>query len=211
MKRPPVLALEEIIERARAGDAMAFESLVRAHVPRIRRIAFAFCRTQVDADDLAQDALLKAYRSLHTFREGTFLGPWLYSVTRSVCHDWYRQSRGKGRPREVELDEERELAADPSEFDQQQLLLVKDDAERLWAAIRTLEPTFRVPLVLFDIEGLSYEEIARVEQIPVGTVRSRLSRARQRLAALLGEADSDSLTAGTYSGPASSPRLRGVR
>jgi RNA polymerase sigma-70 factor (ECF subfamily) len=119
-----------------------------------------------------------------------------------VCHDAYRQQRSRGRDGEVEFDEARDghqqLQPDPGE-----LLEAKNDAERLWCAIRSLEPTFRIPLVLFDIEGLPYEQIARIEGVPVGTVRSRLSRARERLGQILTESEAP----GTFSPRVPSPQL----
>ena len=166
-----------LVEEAQQGSCSAFEQLVRPHYAAVRRIAFAFCRRRADADDLAQEALLKAYRSLHSFRGGS-LSAWLYAVTRSVCHDWYRHRKVRAHLNSTELDEPQH--ADDSDGPAE-LLSAKSESEALWDAIRELDPKFRIPLVLFDIEGLSYEEIARIERTPVGTIRSRLSRARKQL------------------------------
>lgn len=174
---------EALIERARAGDCSAFESLVSPHAASVRRVAYSFCRDRDAADDLAQDSLLRAFRSFGTFRGGNLRG-WLFAVARSTCHDWYRQQRSRSRFSEVEFDEEQSTNPDDDLGD---LLLAKHESERLWTAIRKLSVKLRVPLVLFEIEGLSYEEVANVEGIPVGTVRSRLSRARGRLVELLRE------------------------
>lgn len=171
----------ELVERAIAGDSRAFELLIAPHTAAVRRIAFAFCHQRASADEIAQDALLKAYRFLNTFRGGNF-GPWLYSVTRSVCHDWYRHQKSRGRLMEVELNEEQDL--EPSDSPDS-LLGARTEGEQLWVAIRSLDPKFRVPLVLFEMEGLSYEEVARIEGVPIGTIRSRLSRARKQLLEIL--------------------------
>lgn len=194
-----------LLELAHAGDRAAFQELVTPFVASIRRITLAFCSARPDADDLAQEALLKAYRSLRGAPEVMNLEAWLYSVTRSVCHDAYRQRRARGRDAEVEFDEQRD-GQELSHPTAHELLQQKSESERLWCAIRALEPTFRVPLVLVDIEGLPYEQVARIEGIPVGTVRSRLSRARQRLAEILGRGDA----AGTFSSsaPSSPPSTR---
>jgi RNA polymerase sigma-70 factor, ECF subfamily len=209
----------EPLERARKQDARAFQELVEPHIAAVRRIALAFCRRQTDADDLAQEALLKAYRSLSTFDGTGPIAPWLYAVTRSVCHDWYRAERVRKQKAQVEFKEGQhggeEQAAQSRPGNQEALLASKDRSEQLWNAIRTLDPIFRIPLVLFDIEGLSYEEVARIERVPVGTVRSRLSRARQRLHVLLeGVLDSgeQELTeSGTLSRPLPSSPARVVR
>lgn len=157
---------------------------MKPYVAPLRRISYSFCRDWSEADDLAQEALLKVFRSLSTFASDTDLTPWVYSVTRSVCTDWYRSSKSRGRQHEVPLDPLHEALPDPADG-QEGLLSAKGEVEQLWRAIRSLEPNFRVPLVLFDIEGMSYDEIARIEHIPVGTVRSRLSRAREQVHSLL--------------------------
>jgi RNA polymerase sigma-70 factor (ECF subfamily) len=171
----------QLLERARRGDPAAFQELIRPLIPSVRRFAQAFARGWPDADDLAQEALVKAFRCFASFRGQCALSTWLYSVTRSVCHDERRSRQGRERRREDELDEQ---AAEERDS-QATLLAQKRDVERLWAAIRALPAEFRAPLVLCDIEGLAYEEIARVEGIPIGTVRSRIARARARLLAAL--------------------------
>jgi RNA polymerase sigma-70 factor (ECF subfamily) len=119
---------------------------------------------------------VKAFRAIDTFSGRSSLSTWLYSVTRSVCHDWYRGRTARARLRESEIEDA------PDSGDPQDLLLEsKEGVVQLWSAIKQLEPEFRIPVVLFDIEGLPYEEIARIERVPVGTVRSRISRGRQKL------------------------------
>jgi RNA polymerase sigma-70 factor (ECF subfamily) len=171
----------DLLGRAQQGDPAAFEELIRPHLASVRRFAYAFSHNWSDADDLAQEALIKAFRSLPRFEQCSALTTWLYTVTRSVCLDHLRSRAARERQLDDCLDER---LIDDSEG-QDALLCHKADAEQLWRAIRGLEPEFRAALVLFDIEGLSYEQVAEAERIPVGTVRSRLSRARQRLAAAL--------------------------
>lgn len=174
-------AAPEPLERARNGDPVAFQELVRPHIPKLRRLAYAYCRNWHEADDVAQDALLKAYRSFHTYRARASLLTWLYAVTRSACHDWYRRRRVAMSTNTTELSpDQRDMAEG-----QEHLLERKTEVERLWAAIHQLPQEFRVPLVLSDVEGLSYEEISQLECIPMGTVRSRLWRARRKLCELM--------------------------
>ncbi len=172
---------QHLVERAQAGDAAAFEALMKPYFASLRRITYSFCRDWTQADDLAQEALLKVFRSLSTFSADTDLRAWVYSVTRSVCTDWYRSAKSRQRHQEVPLEDDVTDQADGQEA----VLRAKTEVEQLWCAIRCLDPNFRVPLVLFDIEGMSYEEIAHIERIPVGTVRSRLSRARQQVQELI--------------------------
>lgn len=176
------LPLAELLEQARRGDPRAFEALIRPHVAAVRRFTCGFTRRREDADDLAQETLLKAFRSLHTFEGRSALSTWLFTIARSVCSDFHRSRAYKEQRAEVEMAVELTDLRHPG--------VLKDEKERaevLWRALRRLEPEFRVPLVLFEIEGMAYEDIARVEGVPVGTVRSRLSRARARLRGILSE------------------------
>ena len=195
----------DLLERARAGDSRAFGELIAPHVPSVRRFAYAFARRWSDADDLAQEALLKAFRAIGSYEGRAALGTWLYSVTRSVCYDHYRSKLAHARGAEDPLDELGESAQVSPLPGPDRQLEARDDAELLWRALKALPAEFRVPLVLFEIEGLGYEEIANVEGVPIGTVRSRLSRARQQLRAQLGTPDPVPVASvGTTSGARSS-------
>lgn len=175
----------ELLERAQAGDAAAFQRLVGPHVESVRRLARSFARSWADADDIAQEALIKAFRSLGSYRADAALSTWLHRITRNAGIDW---SRGRQASQRAAEREPEEGIADGAKG-QESLVREKQRAEVLWEAIAELDPRLRVALVLFDIEGRSYEEVAEVEGVPVGTVRSRLSRARARLAELLAERD----------------------
>lgn len=202
-----------LIERAQKGDAAAFQELLEPHLETVRRIARSFSRNWSDADDIAQEALLKAFRSLHSYRHEAQFSTWLYQVTKNCCIDWYRGKQAKARERE---SEEVDLAVD-SRPNQENLLRERHRATRLWDAIHQLDAIFRVPLVLFEIEGLSYQEIARVEGVPVGTVRSRLSRAKSQLLAQLEKADEFARVtplpgqAGTFQSETSSYKTQGKK
>jgi RNA polymerase sigma-70 factor (ECF subfamily) len=171
-----------LLVRARLGDAEAFHALLVPRQASLRRLAFAFTGNWDEADDLAQEAMVKAFRVLASFEERSAFSTWLYSVTRSVCRDWHRR---------FSVDR-----FQPADFDdrvaegllQDELLEKRELSQVLWTAIQRLDPEFRTTLVLSDVEGLSYQEIAEVEGVPVGTVRSRLSRARSRLRQMLSQA-----------------------
>jgi RNA polymerase sigma-70 factor (ECF subfamily) len=166
-----------LLLRARDGDAAAFQALLGPLVPSLRRLAFAFAGNWDEADDLAQEALVKAFRHLDSFEERSALSTWLYAVTRGVCRDWCRSRAVRRRAQEVSAGDS--LVSHGSLQDEE--LAQRELAQELWSAIQTLEPEFRAVLVLFDVEGLSYGEIAEIEGLPIGTVRSRLSRARARI------------------------------
>jgi RNA polymerase sigma-70 factor (ECF subfamily) len=182
----------ELLERAQSGDALAFEELVRPHVTSVRRLAYAFVQRWSDADDLAQEALIKAFCAIGTFQGRSAFSTWLYTVTRRVCQDFHR-GRGAGRGREDVFDEEEPPPSQGNSLEPiDELLVAKAEVERLWEHLRELAPEFRVALVLFEVEGMAYEEIAKIERVPVGTIRSRLARARQQLRARLSEANAES-------------------
>lgn len=191
----------QLLQRAQRGDASAFTELVRPHFAAVRRFAYSFSRSWQDADDLVQEALLKAFQSLHSFRAQSSLLTWLYAVTRSVCIDHHRTRAVRTANLYEPLNDD--LPEADARLDE--ALDQRREAAQLWAAIRALEPEFRGALVLFDIEGLSYEEVARIEQIPVGTVRSRLSRARRKLADALREKNGRVVRSSAFSGTASDP------
>jgi RNA polymerase sigma-70 factor (ECF subfamily) len=178
--------LDELVERAQAGEVRAFELLVDAQLPRIRRFARAFASTEHDADDLAQDALVRVYRSLRSFRWQSAFSTWLFAVVRSAFLDAAKGRAGTRRALEEPLQDhhrEREGGPRPDEA-----LEAEEDRRRVWAALRQVPAEFRSAVVLFDIEGLTYDEVAGIEGVAVGTVKSRLHRGRAHLRTLLGPA-----------------------
>ena len=166
----------ELLERAQQGDREAFDSLVRPHAEGLRRFAFSLSRTWQDADDITQEALLRAFRSIAKFDGRASLSTWLHVVARNVRVDWQRSQRARGAQHEPLVSSH---PADNEANDE--AAANKQQAARLWSALQQLDERSRVPLVLFEVDGLSYDEIAAQEGVPVGTVRSRLSRARQHL------------------------------
>jgi RNA polymerase sigma-70 factor (ECF subfamily) len=137
------------------------------------------------AQDVVQDAFLRAFRYFGSFR-GADARPWLLGIVRNCCYTWFAQQK-RTREFEAELDEADAPALDALHRPQtpETLLMQKMERVHVTAAIARLPLLFREVLVLREIEDLSYEEIARVLDIPVGTVMSRLSRARRQLQELL--------------------------
>lgn len=176
-----------LITRAQGGDVRAFEALIADHIPRVRRFARAFAGDEADADDLAQDALVKVYRSLHGYRFQAAFSTWLYAVVKNAFLDQRKSRAHNQRAREQNLDDA--MAHTTGGPDAEESLLAEEDRKTLWAAIARVPTEFRTALVLFEVEGLSYDEIAAVEKVAVGTVKSRVSRARDHLRRLLGVAD----------------------
>jgi RNA polymerase sigma-70 factor (ECF subfamily) len=177
---------DELIKRAQSGDVRAFETLVETHIPRLRRFARSFAKSDADADDLAQDALIKVYRSLRGYRFESSFSTWLYRVTKNCFMDAQRSAASRERTvaalsEGVGVGQAAENLAEAPDV----LLLRAEERARLWAAIAGISVEFRTVLVLCDVEGLGIGEIAAIENLPQGTVKSRLHRGRTQLARLL--------------------------
>ena len=153
-----------------AEDRLRFEQLVLPHVDAAFNLARWLLRSRADAEDVAQEALLRSYRFFRGFHGGDARA-WLLQIVRNTCYTWLE----KNRPMELsmEFDEELHLqtCATPETLDR----------KRLTMALETLPPRFREILVLRELEGCSYKEIAAITAIPIGTVMSSLSRARRQL------------------------------
>lgn len=156
--------------------APTWQELVRDHSARVYRLAYRLTGNQHDAEDLTQDVFVKVFKSIHTFQPGTLEG-WLHRITTNVFLD---QARRRQRIRMDALSSAPEAvwgqATGPEEL-HADLELDADVA----AALKALKPEQRVAVVLCDIEGLSYEEIAAVLDVKLGTVRSRIARGRSAL------------------------------
>jgi RNA polymerase sigma-70 factor (ECF subfamily) len=176
--------LRALITEAQDGSVRAFELLIASHMPQVRRFARAFAASDADVDDLAQEALVKVYKSLRSFRFQSAFKTWLYSVVRNVFFDATRSRAGRERALEEPLEVEHVRAPSGAEPADEGIARA-EEKERLWRALRALPAEFRTAVVLFDVEGYSYDEVAAIEGVPVGTVKSRLSRGRTQLRTLL--------------------------
>lgn len=153
-----------------------FERLALPHLDAAYNLARWLSRSPTDAEDIVQEAMLRAFRSFEQAR-GEDVRPWLMSIVRNCCRDWARRPYTR---REAPLGAEGpELVF--KEPDAEAQAVRASDARRLRATIATLPPEFRDVLILREMEDLSYREIAEVIQAPIGTVMSRLARARALL------------------------------
>jgi RNA polymerase sigma-70 factor (ECF subfamily) len=175
------------------ADRVNFERDAMPLAPQLYAAAMRLTRNPSDAEDLVQETFLKAYRAYHTFEEGTNLRAWLYRIlTNTFINNYRREAR---RPQEVELGELQDMylyrrlsggenGATPSAEDQLLSGLVEADIKR---AVEELPENYRLPVLLADLEGFSYKEIAEILDIPIGTVMSRLHRGRKALERALWE------------------------
>ncbi len=186
--------LRALIAEAQDGHVRAFELLVASHLPRVRRFARAFSRSDADADDLAQEAVVKVYKSLRSYRFQSAFDTWLYAVVRNVFLDAARSRSGRERSLEEPLTVDHAKAPSGAEAADEGLARA-EEREKLWRALRELPAEFRTAVVLFDVEGHTYDEVAAIEGVPIGTVKSRLSRGRTLLRNILAGEQASELAA----------------
>lgn len=159
-----------------AWVAPAWEDIVRDHGDRVYRLAYRLAGNQYDAEDITQETFIRVFRSLDSFKPGSFEG-WLHRITTNVFLDMVRR-RQRIRMESLPEETDRIAGREPSPEAAWDAANLDPD---LQAALDDLLPEFRAALVLCDVEGLSYEEIGQTLGVKLGTVRSRIHRARQAL------------------------------
>jgi len=179
-----------LIERCRTGDIAAFEPLVEKYRQRVWRLAYNVLRDREEAWDVAQEAFVRAWQALPNFRGQSAFYTWLFRIVMNVASDRARARAARGRAfgteRIPEEDWDRVLVDQPADARPDAAAAGAEQRARIERALATLSADHRRIVVLSDIEGLSYKEIADVLEIPMGTVMSRLHNARKRLKGALG-------------------------
>ena len=179
---------QALIERCRNGDVAAFEPLVEKYRDRAWRLAFNVLRDREDAWDVTQEAFVRAWQALPSFRGQSAFYTWLFRIVVNVASDRARQRAARGRAfgteRVPEEDWERTMVDEGATPDDEARRA--EQRRRITQALAALPEHQRTIIMLSDLEGLSYREIAEVLDIPMGTVMSRLHNARKRLRAVLG-------------------------
>ena len=175
-----------LVERAQKGDQKAFGLLVAKYQRKLARLLSRMVRDASEVEDLAQETFIKAYRALGSFRSESAFYTWLYRIGINTAKN-YLAAQGRRVPTTTELE-----AEDAEGFDDAGLLRDLDTPERLMqtrqvaevvnAAMQALPEDLRAAIMLREIDGLSYDEIAEVMNCPIGTVRSRIFRAREAIA-----------------------------
>ena len=175
------------VDQSRVPDqpeVARFEQAVLPHLTAAYNLARWLTGNEHDAEDAVQESYLRALKFFSGFRGGSSR-PWLLAIVRNTCYTWLRRNRMEEPG--MELDEE--LHVDTSSPSPEAILLAAARSDLVRRALEELPAEFREIVILREMEGLSYKEIAEVTAIPVGTVMSRLARARARLQKLLGEAN----------------------
>jgi len=169
----------ELIDQYLAGDVDAFSEIVAAHEDRVFAICLRMLRTREAALDATQDTFLTVFRKADRYEARAAFSTWLYRVTVNTCYDYLRREKRKKADRLPESYDPVDIhATDP--FD---AVEVRPDIEE---ALSQLSPEFRAAVVLVDLQGMSLEQASKTLEIPDGTIKSRLFRARRQLAQSLG-------------------------
>ncbi|MBA2615683.1 MAG: sigma-70 family RNA polymerase sigma factor [Actinobacteria bacterium] len=172
---------EALARRTLAGDISAFEAIVERHRLVVRRVA-ARIVGEDEADDVAQDAFLRAFHRVGRFRAEASFRSWLLRITHNAALDALARRRAQPVDDVGDLEDEASPGRPRTPADQ---LEERERRDRLAAKLRLMQPTHRAVLVLRDLEGLSYEEIATITEAPLGSVKGRLHRARRELIDIL--------------------------
>ncbi|MCY0388553.1 RNA polymerase sigma factor RpoE [Robbsia sp. Bb-Pol-6] len=178
-----------LVERVQRGDKAAFELLVAKYQRKIVRLISRLVRDPAEVEDVAQEAFIKAYRAIPQFRGESAFYTWLYRIAINSAKN-YLASQGRRAPTSTEADaEEAETFGDGELLRDintpESVLMSKQIAQTVNAAMAGLPEELRMAISLREIEGLSYEEIAEMMNCPIGTVRSRIFRAREAIATKL--------------------------
>ena len=174
------------LAKARRGDLPAFEALVRAYEKRVYAVALRSTGSPEDAADLTQETFLRAWRSIESFRGESGFATWLLRITMNLCidHARHKQAQPQTQPLTIGEEEAERPLPDPAPTPEQ-ALENRELGRELAAALGEISAEHRSIVLLRDVSGLSYTEIAETLEISEGTVKSRLSRARLALRAVL--------------------------
>jgi RNA polymerase sigma-70 factor (ECF subfamily) len=176
----------QLVERAQRGDKRAFELLVEKYQRKLARLLSRFIRDPAEVEDVTQEAFIKAYRALPAFRGDSAFYTWLYRIGINTAKN-YLMAMGRRAPTSTEVEAEEAEGFEEGEQlrdinTPESVLLSNEIAETVNSTIEALPEELRTAIQLREIEGMSYEDIAQVMNCPIGTVRSRIFRAREAIA-----------------------------
>lgn len=178
-----------LLERAKKGDIGAFEQLVEGYQKKVFNITLRMMGNPDDASELTQEVFIRVYRSLRNFKEESQFSTWIYKIATNICLDELRKQKKR---KVFSIDEE--IKADDGETKRQiaddkpspETVAEKNEVKKVVKdAIKSLPDEYRLVIVLRDIQGFSYDEIAKIVKCPEGTVKSRINRARKALKDIL--------------------------
>ena len=173
-----------LVQRAKAQDRAAFNEIVLRYKSKVYNYIYRQVESAADAEDLTQETFVRADLSINSFQSRASLNTWLFRIATNLCIDQGRKekrSRSLLAPRSSDEDNYVEQEVPDSSFDPQELALNTELGTKLDAALRSLPEKLRTVILLYDIEGLSYEEISAILDCPLGTIKSRIFNARSAM------------------------------
>jgi len=189
---PAAVEEMELVKRARKGDLAAYDDLVRRYQERIYATIYHMTSNHEDANDLAQEAFIKAFQALRSFKGGSSFYTWVYRIAINKTINFLKQRKHRGAQMSLDdldfnAEHDPDLVALVSDKTPRREVGLAELQEKLNAAMQKLSEPHRLAVTLHDVQGLSHEEIAEIMDCNVGTVRSRLFYARQQLQAYLSD------------------------
>src|SRR5882672_1207478 len=188
---PPQIAEAELVKRVRRGDLTAYDDLVRRYQERIYATIYHMTSNHEDANDLAQEAFIKAFHALKSFKGGSSFYTWVYRIAVNKTINFLKQRKNKAQLSLDDLDfnaeHDPDLVALISDKTPRRDVSLAELQEKLNTAMQKLSEPHRLVVTLHDVQGLSHEEIAKIMECNIGTVRSRLFYARQQMQAYLSD------------------------
>lgn len=171
---------KKLIERASAGDPAAFNRLMEIHERRMYAVALRMCANREDAQDCLQEAMLRVFRAIGGFKGQSSFATWVYRITMNTCLDELRKKKNK---QNTSLDNLLDQGWSPSDGENvpEKQAMLHETRRQISGAIQELPEDMRAAVVLRDVHGLAYDEIADALNTNVGTIKSRISRGREKL------------------------------
>lgn len=176
--------LENYVKQLKAGNQEAWKMIVDTYSKKVYNMALNFAGNRDDAADITQDIFLKVYNNIHKFKEDRGFSSWLLRLSKNYCIDYWRKNKYHRQQSEL-VDNMRILPDGDDTGSPEESVLRKSDVTYLRQKLRLLPPDLRTLIILRDIQEYSYQEIAEHLDIPLGTTKSRINRARTKLAKLV--------------------------
>ena len=176
---------EELISRFQNGDERAYVELVNRYKDRLLNFVFQFLGDLEQAEDVVQDTMLRLYEKKHYYKEIAKFSTWIYTIARNLANTELRKRKRRKTTYLSQLSKERQFEIPAIQDDVDQSLHNEFINDRIQSAINNLSEHFKIVIILRDIQELSYEEISNIVEVPLGTIKSRINRARIQLQAEL--------------------------
>ena len=176
---------EELISRFQNGDERAYVELVNRYKDKLLNFIFQFLGDIEQAEDVVQDTMLRLYEKKHYYKEIAKFSTWIYTIARNLANTELRKKKRRKTTYLSQLSKERQFEIPATQDDVDQSLQNEFIHDRIQSAINNLPEHFKVVIILRDIQELSYEEISKIVEVPLGTIKSRINRARIQLQAEL--------------------------